>query len=103
MAEVYEGTARQYGAKQINSIPQYGGDCALKEDGLTSSLKRLEDAVASAVNLSWKLREAFSMSVPETQGAQEAMSGPKAVIDRAVCATNAVCNNIELILNHIRS
>lgn len=101
MADVYAG--QQYANKQVNSIPQYGGDCALKEEGLSTSLKRLEDAVASAVNLSWKLRDSFGMSVPETASGQDTVSGPKAAIDRAVCAVNAVCSNIELIISHVRS
>lgn len=102
MAEIYANT-QQYGAKQINAVPQYGVDCALKEEGLTTSLKRLEDAVASAVNLSWKLRDSFGMGIPENGGAPEGVNGPKAAIDRAVSATNAVCNNIEMILSHVRS
>ena len=101
MYEVY--TKQQYSTKQLNGVAQYGGDCALKEEGLTTSLKRLEDAVSSAVNLSWKLRDAFGMSAPQNEEAQQTMSGPKAAIDRATCATNAVCNNIELILSHVRS
>lgn len=100
----YLGMALQ----DTQSLPQYGGDCTLKQDGLASSLARLEDVTGKLNSLTWQLREQFAMSVPEDSAGQATVvgpkgAGPKGAIDRSVSSSNASINNIELILEHLRS
>lgn len=105
MAGLY---AQQQYAKQVSEgIPQYGGDCALKEEGLASALTRLEETTNRVVSLSWDLRDIFGLTVPEC-GPEcgqkgEPMSGPKAAIDRSMERARVTVNNLEVVLEHLRS
>lgn len=94
-----------YGAGFCDPSPAYGGDCALDApEGVSSSTKRLRDMVQQLNSDTWALRDFFGMSVPECEnGSAPRPSGHKYDIDEMVISAQASLENVQLILNHLRS
>ena len=91
-------------AKSPYSTPQYGGDCALQPpDGLSSSTKRLQSVIHDLNVASWNLREFFGMTCPECGNDAPRPSGFKADVDEMVVSARASLENIQLVLEHLRS
>lgn len=96
---------RSYGNAVCESAPTYGGDCALQvPDGLTSSTKRLQEVVQELNSATWNLRDFFGMNVPECEaGSCPRPSGHKYEIDEMIVSARASLDNVQTILNHLRS
>jgi hypothetical protein len=105
MANAYPSQTYGVLGQNANTIPAYGGDCALVEapDGLASSTQRLSKLVYELNSATWNLREYFGMSVPEGKPSGETIGGHKAEIDRSAAACRAALENVNLVLDHLRS
>jgi hypothetical protein len=103
----YGNPAQAVKVAQSSPVPQYGGDCALKQDGLGSSLQRLQDVTLQLNNATWQLRDLFGMSVPADAPANNCKApspnGVKGLVDEAAHASRASLENVHLILEHLRS
>jgi len=109
----FENQQKSYQAKSLGAaickpsfpVPQYGGDCAMQTaEGLSSSTQRLQSLVREINSATWSLRDFFGMSVPEGCGPDcPRPSGHKAEIDELATSARASLENVQVILDHLRS
>ena len=98
-----QSQTQQYPSSVFIAGPQYGGDCALKQDGLSSSAQRLHECALQLNQATWQLRAFFGMDLAEPSCATPRPAGFKGDIDEAVSVSRASLDNVNLILDHLRS
>lgn len=94
---------RAYGSGLGAHIPQYGGDCPLKQDGISTSNKRLQDVTCQLAQATWQLREFFGMATPQADQCAPRPSGLQGDLEDAIRTSAISLENVNLVLEHLRS
>lgn len=101
-AKALQAQAQQT-AGRIQKVQEYGGDCALTESGLSSSIERARKFSMEASSLTDELRGYFGLAIPKGNEQSAQPPTPKQQIDFIGDYLSSIVADLNAVLRHLRS